>query len=129
MVVAKKISSVNIFSLILYTILSSLPLLLVNLVSDLPISISNWESKVNDILNLNFPEDNFYPPGPAILILPFSWLIPKYFMIIFIYYLLSVILYFFICLEIWLACVKYLPFVRRQNLSSIRPESVGEIDL
>ena len=58
MVVAKKISSVNIFSLILYTILSSLPLLLVNLVSDLPISISNWESKVNDILNLNFPEDS-----------------------------------------------------------------------
>ena len=100
MVVTKKISTINIFSLILYAILASLPLLLVNSVSDLPISISNWESKVIDILNLNFPEDNFYPPGPAILILPFSWLIPKYFMIIFIYYLFSVILYFFICNEI-----------------------------
>ena len=39
--------------------------------SDLPPELLNWRFKVNEILNLQIPSDNFYGPGGALLLLPF----------------------------------------------------------
>jgi hypothetical protein len=77
-----------------------IPLFLVHSVSDLPVWIGNWEPKVRDLLNFNFPSDNFYPPGSALLLMPFIWLSPNFYIVVFIYYSLSVVLYFLICYEI-----------------------------
>lgn len=97
--------------LILYLLLSMIPLLLVHFVTDLPVWIGNWEPKVKDILNFNFPSDNFYPPGSALLLMPLIWLSPNFYIVVFIYYSLSVVLYFLICYEIQNAKLRLITLV------------------
>ena len=46
--------------------------------SDLPPELLNWRFKVNEILNLQIPSDNFYGPGGALLLLPFFWNSPNF---------------------------------------------------
>jgi hypothetical protein len=42
------------------------------LLNDLPaVAGTNWMSKSKEILSLNIPSDNYYPPGSAILSIPF----------------------------------------------------------
>ncbi len=48
-------------------------LLLLNKISDLPNSLSNWIYKAEQIASLSIPSDNFYGPGAALMIVPFLW--------------------------------------------------------
>lgn len=48
-------------------------LLFIHKFSDLPIEVSNWIYKADQLAAFNIPADNFYGPGGAILILPFLW--------------------------------------------------------
>ena len=42
------------------------------IINDLPaVAGTNWASKSKEILSFNIPSDNYYPPGPAILSIPF----------------------------------------------------------
>jgi len=81
----------------LYLIVCLAPLIIVNRVSDLPIWIGNGEAKAREILNFQLPTDNFYPIGKALMLLPFVWLTPKFFPVIVFYFLLSAVIYYFIC--------------------------------
>jgi hypothetical protein len=88
------------FHLVIYLVLALIPLVFVHYISDLPVWVGNWEPKARDILNFNFPKDNFYPPGSALLLLPFVWLSPNFYIVVFFYYSLSIVLYYLICCEI-----------------------------
>lgn len=62
--------------------------------TDLPISIGNWQDKSSEILSMSFPSSNFYGPGGAILILPFLWNAPSFIVPVFFYFLLGCIGFF-----------------------------------
>lgn len=71
--------------------------MIVNRISDLPILVGNWEAKATALSQLQFPGDNFYPPGSAILLVPFLWAKPHYEIAVFFYFVLSSLIYFLIC--------------------------------
>jgi hypothetical protein len=48
-------------------------LILLNRISDLPHSLSNWLPKAEQIASFSIPTDNFYGPGAAIMVVPFLW--------------------------------------------------------
>jgi hypothetical protein len=48
-------------------------LLLLNQISDLPNSLSNWIYKAEQIVSFSIPSDNFYGPGAAFMLVPFLW--------------------------------------------------------
>lgn len=55
----------------LYLILVLSELTLIHSVSDLPSTLGNWLEKSRVIADLGIPEDNFYGPGSAIMLIPF----------------------------------------------------------
>jgi hypothetical protein len=57
--------------LALYTIGLLGELALIHSVSDLPSTLGNWIEKSRVIAGLGIPQDNFYGPGSAILLIPF----------------------------------------------------------
>ncbi len=59
--------------LIGYLVFLLAELLLLNRISDLPISITNWITKAEQIASFSIPSDNFYGPGAAIMLVPFLW--------------------------------------------------------
>jgi hypothetical protein len=63
---------------------------------DLPLIISNWETKSWSILNFTL-SDNYYPPGASLALIPFLWNGPDYWLAIYFYYAVSVVIYFKIC--------------------------------
>jgi len=69
----------------------------VNKISDLPVWVKNWETKASQIASLQLPTDNFYPPGSAILLVPFLWNEPDYEIAVFFYFVAASILYYLIC--------------------------------
>jgi hypothetical protein len=80
-----------------YSILNFFTLFVVNKVSDLPMSVRNWELKATQLASFQIPTDNFYPPGAAILLTPFLWNKPHYEIAVFFYFVCSAVLYFMIC--------------------------------
>lgn len=58
---------------------SVIELLLVSKISDLRPYLGNWAYKSIEILNFNAPSDNLYGPGAALLLIPFIWSGPTYF--------------------------------------------------
>lgn len=56
-----------------YLFLLLTELLVLNKISDLPNSLSNWIYKAEQIASLSLPSDNFYGPGAAIMLVPFLW--------------------------------------------------------
>ena len=81
----------------LYASLNLLMILIVNRVSDLPVWVKNWETKALQIASLQLPTDNFYPPGSAILLVPFLWNKPNYTLAIFFYFTSASVMYYLIC--------------------------------
>ena len=65
--------------------------------SDLPIRLGNWQIKAEAFSHLNIPKDNFYPPGSSLLLVPFLWSGPEYFLAIVFYFLAASAIYFSIC--------------------------------
>ena len=84
-------------SLISYGLLNLFIIYTVNRISDLPVWVKNWESKASQIASLQLPTDNFYPPGAAILLVPFLWDKPDYSIAVFVYFVASSLLYYLIC--------------------------------
>jgi hypothetical protein len=80
-----------------FAILNFLIIFLVNQVSDLPVWVGNWEAKATRLASFANPLDNFYPPGGAILLIPFLGFKPHYEIAVFFYFTISSILYFLIC--------------------------------
>ncbi len=80
-----------------YGALNLLAIILVNRASDLPILLGNWEKKATALSQLNFPGDNFYPPGSALLLVPFLWAKPNYEIAVFFYFTAASLIYFLIC--------------------------------
>ena len=87
----------NRWELISYLALNFILLLAVHSLTDLPIRLSNWEAKAEAFAHLTIPNDNFYPPGSSLLLIPFLWSGPDYFLAIAFYFLAASTLYFFIC--------------------------------
>ena len=63
---------------------------------DLPPLIGNWEDKSWSILNFTL-NDNYYPPGASLALIPFLWNGPDFWLAIYFYYAVSAIIYFKIC--------------------------------
>lgn len=82
---------------IYYALINLLFIITINEVSDLPVLLGNWEGKAQLIANFKNPEDNFYPPGGAILLVPFLWSKPNYEIAIYFYFTLASIIYYLIC--------------------------------
>ena len=80
-----------------YILVCLIPLFIVNQVSDLPVWIGNGEAKAREILTLQIPSDNFYPVGKALMLLPFVWLTPNFFLVVVLYLASSAAIYYFIC--------------------------------
>jgi hypothetical protein len=68
--------------------------------TDLPISVGNWQGKSRELLGLSFPSSNFYGPGGAILIMPFLWSGPSFIFPIFFYFTLGCIGFFLLSRKI-----------------------------
>jgi len=88
---------IKINPVISYAFINLLLIITVNKVSDLPVLLGNWEEKAQLIANFKNPEDNFYPPGGAILLVPFLWSKPNYEIAIYFYFTLASIIYYLIC--------------------------------
>jgi hypothetical protein len=58
--------------LMLYVSILVIELILIHNLSDLPPATGNWIDKSRQILDFQIPDDNFYGPGAAILMVPFS---------------------------------------------------------
>lgn len=86
--------------LFIYLIMVIIELYFIYNKSDLVIGLSNWENKSKEILNFKLPSDNFYGPGGAILLAPFLWNSPDYFIAISFYAILGFYFYFKICEKI-----------------------------
>jgi len=63
---------------------------------DLPPLIGNWEDKSWSILNFAL-NDNYYPPGASLALIPFLWNGPDFWIAIYFYYAVSAVIYFKIC--------------------------------
>lgn len=61
------------------SVLFTFELVLINSLSDLPTALENWTTKVDQITSLQIPSDNFYGPGAAIMLVPFSWVGESFF--------------------------------------------------
>lgn len=83
--------------LIIYGIINLIAIVCVNFISDLPVRVGNWESKATLLAAFQKPEDNFYPPGGAILLIPFLSFKPDFKIAIFFYFTISAIIYYMIC--------------------------------
>ena len=80
--------------LIAFLSLVFLELFIIKNFSDLPITLSNWEPKARELLDFKVPSDNFYGPGSAVMLLPFLWSGPDYFIPILLYALMGFYFYF-----------------------------------
>jgi hypothetical protein len=88
---------IKINPVIYYGVFNLLIIMAINQIADLPVWLSNWEEKAQLIANFKNPQNNFYPPGGAILLIPFLWLKPNYEIAVYFYYTVASIIYYLIC--------------------------------
>lgn len=77
----------------MYFALLGIELTFIHRVSDLPVSIGNWEPKAEQLASFQFPTDNFYGPGAAMLLAPFLWLKDRLFLVVLFYFFVGTIAY------------------------------------
>ena len=76
--------------LFLYLTLLLFELLIINRISDLPNSLAgNWLSKAQQIASFSIPDDNFYGPGAALLLVPFLWAKENFLIATVVYFLIG----------------------------------------
>lgn len=100
MVLLVKFQDRTLIRMLSFGIIAVIELLLVNEISDLRPSLSSWEPKANSILNLDIPTDNYYGPGAAILLIPFLWNDPLFFVANLFYVFIGSICYYLLCQRI-----------------------------
>ena len=84
----------------LYVAIVTIEFLGIHLSSDLVTALSNWAPKAELLLQGRIPDDNFYGPGSAIMLIPFLWSGPTYFLANVFYFSLATYFYFKICSNI-----------------------------
>lgn len=84
-------------NLVIYFFVLLFELLVVNLVSDLPVTVAGWSEKAREITQFQIPSNNFYGPGAAILLIPFLWLSDRPIIIVAFYLLAGAYAYWKIC--------------------------------
>lgn len=82
--------------LLLYVLMCCSLAFLASMFLDLPPLIGNWENKAWSIIKFQL-NDNYYPPGAAIALIPFLWSGPSFWPAIYFYYGLSAAVYFKLC--------------------------------
>lgn len=82
------------YPMIIYLLICFIQLLIISKLTDLPVTIGNWMEKSETISKFKPPKSNFYPPGSAIMLLPFIWLKRNLFVVIVIYYLGSATIFY-----------------------------------
>ena len=82
--------------LLLYVLMCCSLAFLASMFLDLPPLIGNWENKAWSIIKFQL-NDNYYPPGAAIALIPFLWSGPIFWPAIYFYYGLSAAVYFKLC--------------------------------
>jgi hypothetical protein len=82
--------------LVLYVLVCCSLAFLASMFLDLPPLIGNWENKAWSIIKFQL-NDNYYPPGAAIALIPFLWSGPSFWTAIYFYYGLSAAVYFKLC--------------------------------
>ena len=97
----------NNIPLLCYVLILGVELIAIHNASDLPSSLNNWLSKSRSIASFNIPEDNFYGPGSAILLLPFILIPEKLFLANLFYFGLGAIAYWKISMCIRNSTVRY----------------------
>lgn len=85
------------YRLLIYGLINLFVIVSVNSLSDLPTTVGNWESKAKLLASFQMPVDNFYPPGGAILLIPFLLFKSNFDLAVFFYFTLSSIIYYLIC--------------------------------
>ena len=83
-------------SLYVYVFFCLMLLYITSYFLDLPPIIGNWEGKSWSILNFAL-NDNYYPPGASLALIPFLWNGPDFWLAIYFYYAVSAVIYFKIC--------------------------------
>ena len=78
---------------VIYFVLCYSALIFVKIFTDLPITIGNSSEKASSLVNLSIPSDNFYPIGKALLLIPFLWNGPKFFIALVVYYSIGIYYY------------------------------------
>jgi len=81
-------------NLILYLLLLISELSIVRAVSDLNPGSQNWVEKAQQMMHLQIPTDNFYGPGAAILMIPFSFVAGTAYVANFVYLCIGAVAYF-----------------------------------
>jgi hypothetical protein len=81
-------------NLILYLILLISELAIVRALSDLNPGTQNWVGKAQQIMQLQIPIDNFYGPGAAIMMIPFSFITGTAYAANFFYLVIGAFAYF-----------------------------------
>ena len=84
----------------LYIVVVTIEFLGIHFSSDLPTWLRNWAPKAELLLQGRIPDDNFYGPGSAIMLIPFLWSGPTYFLANVFYFSLATYFYFKICSNI-----------------------------
>lgn len=84
----------------LYIAIVAIEFLAIHFSSDLATELSNWAPKAELLLRGQIPADNFYGPGSAIMLIPFLWSGPTYFVANVFYLSLATSFYFKICSNI-----------------------------
>lgn len=84
----------KLFPLVVFLLCCIGEMSLVAILTDLPISVGNWQGKSRELLGMSFPTSNFYGPGGAILILPFLWSGPNYIVPVLFYFIIGCIGFF-----------------------------------
>ncbi len=64
---------------------------------DLPVGLWNFLPKAEELSSWQIPSSNYYGPGAALLLLPFLWNGPSYFIAVCFYFAIGVICYWKIC--------------------------------
>ena len=85
----------------MYGITNLVAIFLVNKISDLPVLLDYWEQKAISFSSFTIPNDNYYPPGAAILLVPFLWAKPHYEFAVYFYFVAAAIVYYLICNKIF----------------------------
>jgi hypothetical protein len=96
------------FPLVVFLLCCIGELSLVAILTDLPISVGNWQGKSRELLDMSFPTSNFYGPGGAILILPFLWSGPSFFIPVLFYFTIGCIGFFLLSREIENKSIRFI---------------------
>ena len=86
--------------LVIYLFVNNLLMAIVWIENIQPPAAGGWISKSEELLKFHLPSDNYYPPGSALLLIPFTKLENSALYATFFYMNIGLIFFYLICNEI-----------------------------